>query len=398
MKENSGKINILFVLPNFDTGGSEKLVLDIARNLDKNKFNSIICVFFTGGYEEIAKNANIPFYIIHENGKIKRRFEILKFISFIIRKHNIHIVNTHHMSSLLQSMPSSKFFNHVKVICTEHTRLDYHSDVIKPVHLVTLRIALMFTDIALGVSQEVCDYFYKKLGVPQKKIVKITNGIDIKQYQLSANEKCNLRNLYRSEFNIKSDEVIIGMCANFRKQKNHPNLIRAASILCERGIHNFRIFLAGDGPELDNIKKIIRNCSLSNHVVFLGPRFDIPALMTMFDVYCLPSFFEGLPLSLIEAAAASLPAVATDVDGNREIVVNEKSGFLVSNNNAEYLASALEKLIKNEHLRKKMGLFAAEHSFKFSISTMINQYENLFNNLARNNQQDYNFYSPCTFF
>ena len=102
MNENN-KINILFVLPNFDTGGSEKLVVDIVQKLDRSKFNPVVCVFFSGFYADKMKENDIPFYVIHEN-ETKGKWGVAKFLSNIVKTHKIDIVNTHHTSPLIQGV------------------------------------------------------------------------------------------------------------------------------------------------------------------------------------------------------------------------------------------------------------------------------------------------------
>ena len=79
------KINILFVLPDFDTGGSEKLVVDLATHLDKTKFNPVVCVFFSGTYEKKMRESGIPFYVVHENGARKSKLAIVKMLLVMLQ-------------------------------------------------------------------------------------------------------------------------------------------------------------------------------------------------------------------------------------------------------------------------------------------------------------------------
>ena len=118
------KINVLFVLPNFDTGGSEKLVVDLAGHLNRKQFAPVVCVFFSGVYGQKMKELGIPFYVVHEGGRIKNKLEIVKFLNAIVRKHKINVVNTDHTSALLQGLLSFKLFNRTKLIHTEHSRLN----------------------------------------------------------------------------------------------------------------------------------------------------------------------------------------------------------------------------------------------------------------------------------
>src|ERR1051326_1284752 len=147
---NEDKINILFLLPNFDTGGSEKLVMDLVQHLDKDRFQPVIAAFFSGVYEKKVKELNIPFYKIHEPHRRRAKGEIVVLLNKIIRDNKIDIVNCHHTMTLLQGLPSFKLFNRIRVVHTEHTRLDY-DPAVTPRDIWLERIFLKFADVALGI-------------------------------------------------------------------------------------------------------------------------------------------------------------------------------------------------------------------------------------------------------
>jgi glycosyltransferase involved in cell wall biosynthesis len=368
------KINILFFLPNFDTGGSEKLVFDIIRHIDKNKFNPVLCVFFTGSYEAEFIKLNIPFYVIHKEG-LRSKLSTILFLNNIIRTHSIQVVNTHHSSPLIQGFIPFKVLNRVKWIHTEHTRLDRDPNI-TPSILKIENFLLQFVDLALGISQGVCDYFHNELRVPQNKIVKIINGVDIEKFEKAKNQEQSA--FIRKDLGISDDDIVIGMFANFRKQKNHEMLIKAADILKKEGVSNFKVVLAGTGPELDNIKKLTGDLRLESCVLFLGARHDIPELMNMIDIYCLPSHFEGLPFSVLEAMAAGKPIVATDVEGNNELIKNNKTGLLINDNDSAALSIALKTLIQDTKRGVIYGFNAREKALSLSFNNMMESYERIF--------------------
>lgn len=394
MESGNQKINILFVLPNFDTGGSEKLVVDLVMNLDKTKFCPVVCVFFSGVYEKKMNESGIPFYAVHEGGKIKSKVAIVKFLNRIVRKHSIDVVNTHHSSTLLQGLLSFKLFNRIKLIHTEHTRLDYDPHI-TPSVLKIQKVFMKFVDVALGISQGVCDYMKEEFCVPERKIVKILNGIDIDKFKRAENGE--RRTEKRKELGIGQEDVVIGTFANFRKQKNHACLIRAFALIKEK-IENreesiekpVKVLFAGSGPELENIQKLCKELGIEFFdcfgqeassiiyppfsILFAGSRSDIPELMNAIDIYCLPSHFEGLPFSLIEAFAAGKKVVATDVDGNREVIEEMGEGVLVESDNTEELAEVLLKNIEDRAEKVERQ----KKPFPFSFQIMVKKYEELF--------------------
>ncbi|MCX5694963.1 MAG: glycosyltransferase [Candidatus Omnitrophica bacterium] len=121
------------------------------------------------------------------------------------------------------------------------------------------------------------------------------------------------QSVIRTELGIPAEALVIGHVGKFREQKNHAFLIDIFSEIIKRD-HNIRLLLVGDGNLYPEIKEKVRLMGLSNYVIFLGARSDIPRLMLgAIDIFLLPSFFEGLPLVLIEAQSAGLPCVISDV-------------------------------------------------------------------------------------
>lgn len=385
MENGKKKINILFVLPNFDTGGSEKLVFDIIRHIDKSKFSPVLCVFFTGKLEEEFLKLGVPFYVIHRD-RVLSKWQTARFISDIVRRHHIEVVNTHHTSPLIQGLIPFKILNRVLWIHTEHLPLAFDPNVTPKMVLLT-KIWLKFVDTVVGISQGVCDYFRDDLNVPERKIVKILNGIDVAVFQsLKPDTRCQMRDA----LGIAQEDIVIGMFANFRKQKNHGLLLRAVKLLKDRGINNIKVVLAGDGPERENIERMIQDLCLVSCVMCLGMRHDIPDLMNAIDIYCLPSHFEGLPFSLIEAFASGKQVVATDVPGNRDVVQEMGQGILVESDNPEKLAEALVDILKGAPVPQCPSAPAISGepgnrgtgelvSFPFSSDEMLAKYEQLFN-------------------
>jgi len=249
---------------------------------------------------------------------------------------------------------------------------------------------MKFVDAALGISEGVCEYFKNELGVPEQKIVKILNGVDVQKFQFEREEGRRKREEYRKQFEIGERDIVIGTFANFRKQKNHVLLLRAVKLLCDKGINNIKVVFAGDGPERQNIEQMIQDLCLVSCVMCLGMRSDVPELMNMLDIYCLPSHFEGLPISLIEAFAAGKQVVATDVDGNRDVVREMGTGILVKPDDPEMLAEGLVKIIENRKWNMEEGKGKDERdfhpfsivSFPFSFNAMLKNYEELFQKYA----------------
>jgi glycosyltransferase involved in cell wall biosynthesis len=166
--------------------------------------------------------------------------------------------------------------------------------------------------------------------------------------------------------------------------KNHTCLIRAINIL-KTTYPQIRLVLVGRGypGDIENseeeILNIIRTLGMEHRVILTGYREDIPELLKSFDVFCLPSFSEGLPVSVLEAMAAGIPVVGSDVRGIKEVISDDETGLLFPSNNVEALALSLECLVNScplrEALKHKAFRFVVENH---GVKAWVSRYEELF--------------------
>ena len=157
------------------------------------------------------------------------------------------------------------------------------------------------------------------------------------------------------------ERAVVLCVSRLEPVKNLPLLIRAAGVLHKRG-HRFLVRLVGDGPLKAELEALIAREGLTEVVELLGYRTDVPALTAAADICVLVSLKEGLPRAIIEAGASARPVVATDVVGNRDVVVDGETGFLVPLEDAEALADRLAQLIEDRELRRRMGRAARAYA------------------------------------
>jgi glycosyltransferase involved in cell wall biosynthesis len=190
--------------------------------------------------------------------------------------------------------------------------------------------------------------------------------------------------------NLNEPSGIPKICfaARLLRDKGVFEFVSAARLLKERGI-NARFYLAGDlddnnptGLNLDDLNKIEKE----GHVEILGFHRDIPSLYAISNIICLPSYREGLPKGLIEAAAASRAVVTTDVPGCRDAIIPNKTGLLVPVKDSRKLADALQWLIENPHKRIAMGKAGRKLAEKeFLIDKIVLDHLDIYQNLLSNN-------------
>lgn len=168
---------------------------------------------------------------------------------------------------------------------------------------------------------------------------------------------------------------------NLSRQKDYPTLIRAAASVvsrCGASGTNVRFAIAGEGSERPALERLIAEVGLSGRFELLGARPDVADLMRGASVFANASLFEGLPISLIEAAMSGLPIVATEVGGNPEVVLDGRSGFIVPPENPELLASRLIDLLSDEPRYRQFSEAALQHSRRFGLSACVDSHLHLY--------------------
>ena len=152
----------------------------------------------------------------------------------------------------------------------------------------------------------------------------------------------------------KNGDVVIGMVANFRAQKDHDTLLRAFARIADRYPHA-RLELVGDGPTRPAIEDLAATMHVSDRVTFRGTLLDVDPAYRQFDIFVLSTHHEGHPLSLLEAMSHGLPFVATDLPSVREVLPESHRAHLVPARDPEALASGLSRLIADRDGRKRWG-------------------------------------------
>lgn len=166
------------------------------------------------------------------------------------------------------------------------------------------------------------------------------------------------RHRLRAEMGIGENEVAIGNVSRLSPWKGQLETITAFSRL-GRDLDHSRLILVGEGEFREELEELVRRLGVTDRVMFLGARDDVPSLLTAFDIFVHPSYGDPCPLAVLEAQAAGLPTVAFDEGGIPEIVVDGETGLLAPNRDPDELAARLQRLISDPQLRDTMGRAAA---------------------------------------
>ena len=200
---------------------------------------------------------------------------------------------------------------------------------------------------------------------PASRVVAIGNGVDTQRFDPSS--VCGGHKV-RSSLGIPSDAFVVGIVCRQVREKGIGEFLRAMTSLAERHQHLW-VLLVGDRLDSDHDRGIARSLAtahalLGNRLVALGARDDIPEVLAAMDLFCLPSWREGMPRTIIEAMMMAKPVVATNIRGAREEVVHEETGLLVPVRSPLEIANAVEKILLNPSWGRSLGEAGRERALQ----------------------------------
>jgi len=225
-------------------------------------------------------------------------------------------------------------------------------------------------------TSEIVNYVRETEGVREDQVVVIPNGVEDLLARSGA-----LRNPHRNELRIGAETVLLGTVGRLYRQKNVPLLLRSAAKLSSA--RPWKILVVGDGPERPRLVTLARELALSERIIWLGSREDVSGWLAAMDIFIHTADFEGMPNAVMEAMAMALPVVASNVDGNRELIRNGVSGYLVTPGDACAFTEQIQQLMDNLDRARQVGEEAHREVLeRFSMSRMIHSYNQLFMDLA----------------
>jgi glycosyltransferase involved in cell wall biosynthesis len=263
-----------------------------------------------------------------------------------------------------------------KLVYTEHSR--WQLEQLSPIKKLINRIFLSRTDGIVAISKQIEHYYLRNLFLSRKKVRLVLNGIDLDYYHRRDSQ------YLREKLGITKDARIIGTVANLRPEKNHKLLISAFSTVANK-IEDVRLLLVGDDCMDQEVHRFAAQSGASDKILFLGRRNDVPELLSLFDIFCLPSIYEGLPLTLLEAMAAGVPVIGADVMGINEVVVNNQNGLLFPSNDEKRLTEMIFMLLSDNPLRNRLAEAGRESVERYySLDAKVKEYGTLFHSIHNN--------------
>jgi glycosyltransferase involved in cell wall biosynthesis len=338
------------------------VVCDLARLTNPGHFDvHVVCLRHLGGLGErlAAQGLTIHNLGCEELPKVRTLTRLARLLSNL----RPAVLHTHNPTPHFFGCFAARLSGVPVLIHTKHGRNYPH----KWRAVLGNRLATSLTDCVVPVSDASARVARDIEHVPRRKLLVIRNGIDPSEFptpDLEAESECRAIHVGR----------LIPL-------KDQFTLLRATRLVVDAAAE-FRLDIVGDGPAREELNALAAELRLTNHVRFLGLRKDVRTLLPSAEFFVLCSWSEGLSISILEAMAAGLPVVATDVGGNREIVAEGRTGFLVPAKSPNALARAMLELHHNPALLRRMGQAArARIEQEFNLNRVVARYEELYTRL-----------------
>jgi sugar transferase (PEP-CTERM/EpsH1 system associated) len=242
----------------------------------------------------------------------------------------------------------------------------------------------------IAVSQDLSRWLVETVRIPQDKVIQIYNGVDSQRFARHTHEPGHLPPAMPDGFLADGNCVVLGTVGRLVAVKDQQLLIKALHRLVHERPElraRLRLFMVGDGPEHGALSALIDKLALTSLVWLAGDREDIPELLQSMDIFVLPSLGEGISNTLLEAMATGLPAIATAVGGNTELVADRINGLLFPAGDANALARAIATLVDYPDLRHAMGRAAEswirqKFNWQYTVNSYLAVYDALLSHAA----------------
>ena len=388
-------IKVLHIITRFDKGGSaQNTYLSLLGLKKKNYQLSLVSGLSLESemkHEEIkAKEKDIQ--ILESEGIefiqcpfLLRRINVIKDIKAffdiwrIIKKYNPLIVHTHSSKAGLMGRLAAKLAGTPIIVHTPHGHVffGYFGPFKTKLFIIFEKLASRITDkIVALTNREKKDHILFKIAEEDKFSV-IYSGIELNILkESSSEEKQNLK----KELGIPENSLIVGTAGRLVPVKGPEFLVKASKYIISKYPDTYFMF-TGDGPLEQDLKRKALEMGISDNIIFLGWRDDLAKIISIYDIFVLPSLNEGMGRVLVEAMALGKSIVASNVGGIPDLVIHGKNGFLVPPKNPRQLAKYIQVLLEDKDKREKMGLAGKEMASNFSNEIMVEKIANLYKKL-----------------
>jgi glycosyltransferase involved in cell wall biosynthesis len=334
------------VLHSLTVGGAEVLAARLARQLRGSYRFVFACLDELGALGEQLGGEGFRVRVLGRRPGVDWRVT-LRLAQFL-RHEQVDLLHAHQYAPFFYALASRLVFRRPPILFTEHGRA--FPDYPRHKRIVANRLLLERRDRVVGVGQSVRQALIRNEGIPAERVAVIYNGVNLSTF---ANGSVD-RRAVRHEMGVDAGDWVVILVARLDPLKDLATAVRTLAQVVRRR-PDARLVLVGEGPERGMVEDLVRQHDLTGHVRLLGLRSDVARLLHAADVFLLTSVSEGIPVTVLEAMAAGLPVVSTQVGGVGEIIEDGRTGLLASAGDDQRLAQKILYLADQADLRRQIG-------------------------------------------
>lgn len=342
------------------------MLLHLAR-YQEGGYTSMVGLIKPGWIQTQAETMGIPTTFLMSAGQ--RDIGILAAIVRVIHHEKIRVMHAHEFYMSIIGAAASRLTG-IPLVVTVHGKSYYPYKLRRR---MAYRVAAMEAASLVTVSKDLQQFFCRTTGIPPDSVRVISNGIDLVPGMQSKRNRDRLGTI-----GIPPDAHVVGAVGNLYAVKGHIHLVRALRQIVQQR-PNVHVVILGRGEEHEALLAEATGLGIADHLHLLGYCDDVQGWLNTMDVYAMPSLSEGLPLSLLEAMASTIPVVVTKVGGIPEVISDGETGFLVAVGDVDALACRIMLLLDQPSLAERMakaGCSVVQQ--RFSLETMAGAYSALY--------------------
>lgn len=372
---DAAPVPVVYVIASMITGGTQTHLLQVFRFLDRSRFRPVLFALRdSGDLLPAARASGVDVHTFGMGGSLKdpRDFRGLAAMVKALRALRPGVVHGYLLRGNFYGSLAARLAG-VPVTVTSKRGLHRPAGLAERIAVL---VSGQLSDTVTGNSPQVLEFTRDVEGRQHAPMVMIPSGIDTDRFDAGAVGHEG-RERIRAQLGI-GNAPVVGTAITFRPRKGFRLLFEAIAEL-RREVPDVQVLIAGAGEMPAEPAELARSLGIDRALHLLGRRTDMPEVLSAFDVFVLPSESEGMSNAILEAMAMSLPAVATAVGGNNEVVEHGRSGFLVDYPDASAMAMRLSALLREPALRDAVGNAARRRVVaRYSAASMVRQIEDLY--------------------
>ncbi|WP_197444005.1 glycosyltransferase [Maioricimonas rarisocia] len=376
MKADEDKLRVAYMVRTFNVGGLERCIARLANYLDRERFEPmVICLRKSGSAADWLERDDVP--ILELNQRDGNDPFALRRLAQMLREQRVDIVHSHNWGTLVETAIARSWADVPAHVHTEHGQ-GLHAEqkgLKKKLRTTVERWAFDRASQIVICAESVRPLIHRRNGFPKERMLFIPNGVEDPAQVPVAVPPAELR----QQLGIPADAIVVGSLGRLAEVKGFATAVEAVAMLRERE-QNVHLVLVGDGPEEQNLRSLAGQLGIAAYVHLPGRQSQVADWLRMFDVYVNSSRSEAMSMGILEAMAAGIPILATDVGDNRLLVDGAPAcGLVTPAGNASSMAAQLERFVNDSPLRASFGVAGRDRYLQhYSIATMASQHAELY--------------------